>query len=284
MLVTTRWGLAGAALSLLMLLGASPGRADEKGDALLKEVEKATKAAKTLTAEVSFTETMSGQGQKISATGKVRLMRPNYAYIALDSPVDQVLASDGKTSYTLMSKQNQYLKNQVDAQGHGLGFLPPMTMFFDTKGGITSLFGGDASALSPKYVGKETVEGKEYEVLRVTQENPQHVETKLYVGQNKLVTRIHMEVKLGNETAQIEVALKNVKTDTAMKAADFAFQLPKGAKEFTQPSMDDYEKKLVAVGKDAPTFSLPTLSGTETTIYEATKDKKVMLLNFWFYG
>jgi outer membrane lipoprotein-sorting protein len=275
-----RWLLGGA---LLIGLCAGGARADDKGNALVKEVVAAGKAVKSLTAEVSFKETY--QGKTMDMTGKVRLMKPNFAYVEMGTPFGQIMASDGKNFYTVMTAQNQYLPTQpASALGPALSFLAPVGMFFDPGIALTpatSKASGASPASSPIYAGKETVEGKEYDVLQVTQDQPQHTVTKFYVGADKLVLRTQMEMTVNKETITMIIALNNVKKDLPATASDFAYKLPKGAVVFKQPN---YDEKLVAVGKDAPTFSIPTLKGTELTIYEATKTKKVLMLNFWFYG
>ena len=60
--------------------------------------------------------------------------------------------------------------------------------------------------------------------------------------------------------------------------------LPRNAKPFKQPESPDYNAKLVAVGKSAPVFAVPSPAGGSVSLAESTADHKAVLVNFWFYG
>ena len=48
-----------------------------------------------------------------------------------------------------------------------------------------------------------------------------------------------------------------------------------------EPSFDE---KLIPVGKDAPDFQLPQPGGNRIALSDVRKEKKAVLVNFWFYG
>lgn len=269
--------LACGGILALAAFGVAPARADDKADALLKEVAAATQAAKTLTADLTLTQ--SAQGQTMTITGKAKLKKPNLARIQMGAPVSQTIASDGKTLWVLMTSANQYQKKAVDAKGSEIDALwaIPVNMFFDSN----SIGFGKLSDAKPQYVGEETVAGIPYRVVQVTGEKPFNYTMKLYVGSEKLVTRIALDIKQGDQTAKLAAALTNVKVDAPLTNASFAFAPPKTAKLYEEP---DYAAKLVAVGKKAPDFSLPTPTGGHLALADALKEKKALLLNFWFHG
>lgn len=269
--------LACGGIFALAAFGVAPARADDKADALLKEVAAATQAAKTLTAELTLTQSAQGQNMKIA--GKVKLKKPNLAHIQMGAPVSQTIASDGKTLWMLMTSANQYQKKAVDAKGSDIDALwaIPVTMFFDPN----SLGFGKLSEARPQYVGEETVAGTAYRVVQVAGEKPFNYTMKLYVGPEKLVTRIALDIKQGDQTAKLSAALANVKVGAPLTNASFAFKPPKTAKLYEEP---DYNAKLVAVGTEAPKFSLPTPTGGHIALADALKGKKAVMVNFWFHG
>jgi outer membrane lipoprotein-sorting protein len=268
------WG--GAAL--LTMLGAAPGLADEKADALLQEVAKATQATQTLTADLSLSQ--AGQGQNMKFEGKVRLKKPNLARITFGAPLNQTIASDGKNVWTLLSDNNQYMKQTADPKGRNINGLwaIPVSLFFDP-----SLLGplGPVSAAKHQYLGSQTVEGQPFQVVEVSGNQPVAYTMKLYIGANKLITRAEIEIKQDKATAKLNAILTNVRTNQPLATASFAYTPPKTAKLQEEP---DYESKLVPVGKEAPKFSLPTATGSHVELAEALKGKKAVLVNFWFHG
>ncbi len=260
---------------LLTALGAAPGLADEKADALLQEVAKATQATQTLTADLSLSQ--SGQAQKYE--GKVRLKRPNLARITFGAPLNQTIASDGKTLWTLTA-ENQYTKQATDPKGRNINGLwaIPVSLFFD-PGSLGPL--GPVSATKRQYAGNETVAGQTFQVVEVSGNQPVTYTMKLYVSANKLITRAEIAIKQDKETAKLNAILTNVRTNQPLATASFAYTPPKTAKLYEEP---DYESKLVPVGKEAPKFSLPTATGSHVELAEALKGKKAVLVNFWFHG
>jgi hypothetical protein len=69
-----------------------------------------------------------------------------------------------------------------------------------------------------------------------------------------------------------------------MTAKQFAFVAPKGYTAMKRPEPPDYEKGLVAVGKPAPDFNLPQVGGVNLALSDLLKEKKAVLVNFWFHG
>lgn len=273
------WG--GAALFAALGAGTLPARADEQADALLKEVATATKAAKTLSADLTLSQEVKGQPMKME--GKVKLKKPNLARIELGPPANQTVVSDGKTLWMYMKSDNQYLKRNADVNGLNM-FAPgafPVSMFFNPE------FTGLANNLADykmRVADKETIGGKECQVIEATAEKPISHTIKLYVSPAKLVTRSTIDLKQGQDTIKLTADLSNVQVDQPLTTAAFTFTPPKTAKLYQPPKQEDMEASLVAVGKEAPKFSLPTPTGGHVALTDALKDKKAVLVNFWFYG
>ncbi len=177
-------------LGCLLLLGLFAGtaaRADEKTDALLRDVERATKAIPSLSADLVVTLTtqnlsapppqatkskqtdpnFSGGNDPIafSYSGTVKLKRPNLARIDLPDPIRQIIDCDGTTLWTLLPS-NEYVKTPADPQGKNLGAYAPVLMFFApetirTAGVLLAPPATTAENFTARYLGKERVKQKE---------------------------------------------------------------------------------------------------------------------------
>jgi outer membrane lipoprotein-sorting protein len=262
--------------SAALLIAAPLARADEKADALLGEVMAKTKAATTLKADMEMT--LSGEGKDIKSTGTVTLKKPNLARIQLTGPIAQTIASDGKTLWTL-NAAGSYRKAPADPQGRNINTLWafPVAFFFQPN---TNFF-GPASSPRTRYVGADTIGGKTFQVVEVSGEKPMPHTVLMYIGPDKLFHRTVVALKQGDKTMTYTAALSNVETGAPVAAAAFAYTPPKTAKPYEPPN---YEANLVPVGKKAPAFDLPTPAGGKLALENTLKNKKAVLVNFWFYN
>lgn len=270
-------------VALLAALGTNRVRADEKADALLKEVDQVTKATKTLAADLNMSErfkTPDGKEQTMKMAGTLKLRKPNLARIDFtEGGYAKTIASDGKNLYTLMPN-NQYQKSAVDAQGKAINALwaAPVSMFFG--GQATGIFGGESNP-ETSYMGKQTVDGIEYEVVQLKGKGQPAYTMNLFIAPNRLATRMDAEITQGSQTFKLDAALKNVKVNAVLPETAFAYAPPKGATAYVQP---DYNKNLLPVGSAAPRFALSAPTGGKIALEDALKGKKAVLVNFWFYG
>jgi len=265
-----RWFLLGCAL-LGIASSMAPARADEKADAILKQVSAADKSLQSLTADISLTQQMGQQGMSINGTVKIK--KPNKIHLTIGPPANQTIITDGKTLYLLMPG-NQYMK-QPFPSGQSPEFLPG-NLLFDPQ----SPLGAKLVESKPRYLGTETVAGKTYRVLTLTPPAPPTATMKLYVDANNLVTRSETEMKNDQTTMKMVAALSNIKINPNLAVAEFEYTPPPTAKLYTGPN---YDANLVPVGKAAPAFSLPTPAGGHVALADAGKGKKAIMVNFWFY-
>ena len=177
------WPLRSAS-ALLCLLGAMPmAHADVRADALLREVETATRALPSLGARMQVTlisQSLSARqgtpqqprqndsgfstgNEPVSFTysGTVKLQRPNLERVELMDPVHQTIACDGKAVWTLL-QSNEYIKNPADPQGKTPNSYGPIQMFFApetarTAGVLLPTGSSSADNFATRYLGKERV-------------------------------------------------------------------------------------------------------------------------------
>ncbi|MFX9016018.1 hypothetical protein ABTN29_20245, partial [Acinetobacter baumannii] len=81
-----------------------------------------------------------------------------------------------------------------------------------------------------------------------------------------------------------DTRLTQVRANTELPKAAFAFTMPKGAKPYAGPvfvarSGKMEQPELLPVGKTAPDFTLPELTGGNLTFSRVYKANKVTLLN-----
>ncbi len=176
------------AVALLGLSVGLPAHADEKTDALLRDVERAVKAIPSLSADLVVTLTtqnlsaqpsqgtkqrqtdpnFSGGNDPIKFTysGTVKLKRPNLARLDFPDPIRQIIACDGATLWTLLPT-SEYVRTPSDPQGRNMSAYAPILMFFAPETARTAgvVLGSTPVAVpanfTTRYLGKERINLKE---------------------------------------------------------------------------------------------------------------------------
>jgi outer membrane lipoprotein-sorting protein len=279
-------------LSRLLLAGAvltaatRSASADEKADALLKQVAANTRAISSLSAELSLRQRAGALAQ--TWRGRVDLKRPNLARILLeqntpDGVLKQQFVSDGKTVWHWTSWNNLVQTSPADPDGRGIEPLfrvLPIPYFFVQLAGY---FGPDVS-ITTRYVGEEMLDGKTFQHVEVAWADRTSRAFQLYIGPDGLLHRSVISEREGGDEHTFEGVLSNIRTGKAMSAATFRFTPPRGATERRIPTREEREKRLLAIGQPAPLFSLPMPGGGAVTLADALKGRPATLINFWFYG
>jgi outer membrane lipoprotein-sorting protein len=272
-----------ALASSLALLALCPlaGQADEKGEALLRDVAQATKQAKSLSADIKSLYRFGERDMKMS--GKMHVQRPNLAYIDIEGePMNQKIVSTGKEMFIVLKAQKQYLKQPTSANGANVrgGFFAG-SLFFST----------DLKQMLGRYVGKPTVsldlkdeeerDGVKYRVLAAASEDGKN-RLKLYVGESNLILGVVVDQAVQDQSLHLEEFLSDVKVDPKLDAKLFAFTPPAGFKPYEPPR---YDEKLLKVGVEAPAFELTKPSDkSKISLAKMLDGRKAVLVNFWFYG
>lgn len=263
---------AGVALTLF---SAGTAHADLKAQALLQKMEAATKSARTLTADVVK---IGMDGRSVAAT--VRLMKPNFAMIAYNDSANAApvhIASDGQTLWRYPDAgKSEYRSEAADPAGKGVvGWLDglPVQSFFGLE---QALKDGGINPAALKYAGTRTWNGQSFQVLQHDfAQDGKRYSAWLYVGKDNLIHR-HVGtfyIPRPDGTPQtFEVALRNIKINVPMRAAQFAYAPPKGAKQIV-------DKPLLASGTVAPDFVVETKNGDPLRLSDFRG--KVVVLDFW---
>lgn len=260
---------------LLAVAGTGAVGADQKPNAVIARYRAALARTRTMTADIQLKMGASGQAEAVSI--RARLMKPDLADLTMTQGGHEVqrFVGNGKGGLVLMASQKQFMK----APG-GLN-----------KGMLTQLAGLPTAAfLHPEMLkewtfsgaSRETKDGVAYTVLNVRTAVELPMSGKAYFNAAGLMVGTELTAKLGDQTFSQSCWLKNLKLNAPLRARQFALAPPAGYTKFDPSS--DYEKTLLAVGKDAPDFLLPQPGGNQLSLSDSLKGQKAVLVNFWFYG
>lgn len=255
-MMLTRPTLAFALAASLLLAAANLARAQapppnqlspssQQAVALLDKVQAATEAAKTLTADFTYTSVTphdSGPATRHDE-GTARLMKPNFAdieaNIAFDSDArySEHIVSDGTTLWTYYPATNLYTKARADSHGKNINVWRLITIggFFSVYTWMRQgIYVGDLSELT--YAGKETVDGAVYQVIEhkmigtiLGKACP--FDQKIYIGTDNLIHRFTLSLTRDGKPGSELATLTNIKTGQPMTPASFAFAPPPGSQE-----------------------------------------------------
>lgn len=263
-----RW-IAAAAVALVLGGGA---QADPKGDALLKKTRAAMAKVKTLQADLDL---KSGPDQTIKA--RFEGMKPNYGRLAMKGEPfgEQITISTGKEVFMVMPSEKQYQKIDSATGDRMLELLPgsPIGVFFHPE--------ELGKGLRSRFLGARKVGGKSYQAVQLMSKAPTMTQV-LFINASGLIEGAEA-VLPGPGKQRISMWLRNVKVNAPLKAEQFAYTPPA---DFTVPKGP--EESLLAVGQLAPDFLLsqPGKPGSDGLygLEMARKEKKAVLINFWFYN
>jgi peroxiredoxin len=263
--------------------------ADQKGDALLKQLVATTRATQSISADLMVRE-RSGAHTWIWR-GEVALKRPNLAQVHLEhKPLPRLrgsvvrLISDGKRIYWWETPTHKDVRTwPTDPRGGNIDPLYgafPVLFFY---GQFDNLFGPNAPITS-RYVGQKKVDEKRFEVVDVTDRRETSRTIRFYIGPDNLLHRTVGTVKRDEEEHTYEGILTRIQTGERLPAAYFRFRLPEGMTLYREPTQQETEDALLPMGTPAPQFTLAQLTGGTLALSDALKNRKALLINFWYYG
>jgi outer membrane lipoprotein-sorting protein len=255
---------------------------NKQAEAVLQRSAAAYKKATALQADLSGAMTAGGQSQALEM--KLRLKRPNLLRVEMGDPQPMEVVSDGTNMWMLMKSRDQYTKSAADPTGRSLAPFPIISAFYARSADElkTTLFGDAKSPV--RYLGKKSADGTTYDVLEATRsaQGAGSMTTTVHVAPSGLAERVSVASKSGDHQQTMTMVLKNVKLNPPLTVADFKFNPPQTAR-LMDPNAG-MEAGLVAVGAEAPKFTIPDPNGGEVSLENTLKDKKAVLVNFWFYN
>jgi outer membrane lipoprotein-sorting protein len=244
---------------------ARPAAPDPRTAALLQRVQAAYRRANTLTADFTYSVTSVKRQQIVEGSLKLKRPNlARVTYTTLREPAyPNLIASDGKRIYTFtpdsFNRATRRFRNvpfraalgvkQASGAVAGGGTITsapaapdggnihlwdatPVQAFFDPTAAIRgTLFVADPNTL--QYEGTQTLDGVTFRVLRHHYENgniaggeQSAFDQRLYIGPDDLIHQYVLEFRSGGRPGVQVVRLRNIRVNTPLRNADFAFTPP----------------------------------------------------------
>jgi outer membrane lipoprotein-sorting protein len=215
----------------LALIAAAPlaARADDPSETLLKQASAATAKLQSLKANVDIS---MGSHR---ATGTVEMKRPNLARVDLNGGNVQTIVADGTNIYTFAPSRKQFARQADTPDGKSV-YLP--------WGIDLSFFHPEAIAARPPntvitYLGKQKVNGEEYEVVQRAASKPYSLTTQYFISpRDHLIHRVVMTVKGSGQgqTVTSTTQIANLQPNAPLEAAAFRWTPPANATLYQPPA------------------------------------------------
>ena len=228
---TMAWAGLGAALAIF----ATPVRADEKGERLLREACRKLNEAQSMTATLTRSYEGEGVNKKLVVKGLVSAMKPNLLLVRITRQTEgekseTVYAATGKDYVTYNSFDKSYSKNKLDAN--------PTEFSGEWEAEIDAFFGGEKLLAkgTADYAGMDKVGDAPCNVVKMkikaTNKEPERVIT-YFIGQKDRLIHKTSWILRDAET-DMEFTEANTMTDINLKAIkkadDFQYTPPRDAK------------------------------------------------------
>ncbi len=267
--------------------GASPTVDDDRAKVLLEQMAATMHSAKTLEAqmEIVYTRTDKLTGPRVEHNkGSIRLRKPNFAYAVTSGDMYQLLASDGKSRWSMFGDQSTYVKKNASSDGRNLsfhmGFL--VNYFFTQNADIYASKGQISQKL--RYVGRGEVDGTTTDIVELTSaisKTEEPATLTFHIGPDHLLRRSIIRHNGERVDLVYDTTYLDIRIDRELPVDSFAYAPPKGSQPF-QSQEPTY--KLLSVGKIAPGFSLPTPNKGTISLAGVRGEARAVIINFWFYG
>jgi len=204
----------------------------DKVGALLKRAREATAELQTLRAE------LEGSFGSDPFTGTVVLKRPNLARVDIkgDGGLGEFLVvSNGKSRFVYFPADNQYTRLDPGPEGRNIrAFVAEQVEHFFRP----DVIGVTPAGGSSSYMGREIVDGSEYEVVAIETPTPQKRTTRYFISpQDNLIHRVVNTTEQGDgKTGTVWSTLRNVQTNAPLDEAAFQWAPPSTAGPLQLPS------------------------------------------------
>ena len=206
-------------------LGQNP-RYEPRAEALLREVERATLAVKSLGAEVNVIRILDKKRERVAGTA--RLMRPNLARVDLRGKLGQTIAANGARLWIYNTATNQFVTRKTLPSGkdiaNSFGPLIPLAMFFDPK--LITVTAPPGTHV--KLEGPVMRDGSPQDIIALIAPD---IQIRLFVGPDRLVRRSVTSADRKGQKASFEVELARLKIGTPYPRSSFRYSPPRNAAE-----------------------------------------------------
>ncbi len=265
-------------LTTLALCAALPlvgAQAEPQAEATLKSAFNKLRALKSYSAQLQGGVNFGGR-TVVTYTGTVQAMKPLYLKV-----VKTQKQGDETSTTQFVSNGKDYIVHSEGDPSFGRDPVNPGQTQFQGQweGEIDAFFGGEKllEGREVTSVGEGLVGKISCVKIRAAGSDPR-INVTYFVGKaDQMIHRSVIEQDAGGgRKAIITQNLTAILANPPLKNTLFAFKPPAGVRE--------RYANMVPVGKAAPDFLLPALGGGEVGLEKTLKEKKAVLVNFWFYN
>jgi peroxiredoxin len=231
----------------------------------------------SMEADIAMTWRVNGVTRE--AHGKITLAKPNLARIELRGDYPELqLVSDGYTRY-LAASQTQYEAIPIDPQGEGIDspwWGLPFRFFFAQS---VNPFGAKSDAAATfRDTGAFEKNGLRLHGVQARGSSPMgpYVETLFFDAAGDLIES-RIQFGEGAAAAVFSAAITHIRH--ARRASD-SFRFTPLPGQIGANELD----RLLAIGAQAPEFTLPDAAGNSVSLVQARSGKRAVLVNFWYYN
>lgn len=251
---------------------ALPIRADQQGEAVLRQAVSTLYSLKSYQAEIHTVLRMGTRAPYDDRIGLIQLRKPNLLKAQLAGSPPVTLLSDGKTYH--MAFGPEYRSMAVSPNPDSFGGLWGLE--------VDAFFGGEKSLYrtwKTSVLRTETVDGALCDVIRIQKNEIDSQELAIGRSDHLIRRAVSIDSSHGAEDNTAANTLTKIVANPAIQTAVFAYNPPTGAARRPDPQ----EAQLLSVGQQGPAFELPTPQERLISLAAALKGKKAVLINFWFY-
>lgn len=250
------------------------------------QMTQAARVEHSLDAHIVLTWTTKA-GLKQSS-GTIRLMKPNYAYIKLsgDPPFAQLVEVSNGTAKYLATSQTSYRRELMDPHGAKIdtpwwGF--PFRFFFSQSLNPFSPTADPTEKVDS--VKTAIIDGQSFRILQVHGNSVMGgYQARFFFNSDDVLQR--SEVQFGPRTKTGVFEAKTGAFEATLSKIHLNIPFAKGSFHFTPAAGQEstsISTGMLAVGQQAPDFTLPSPGGTRLRLSALRRGKKATLVNFWFY-
>jgi peroxiredoxin len=245
------------ALLLVTLLAQNPLVDD--GEAVLARM---SERLKTLRSVSGVVEQREGENSRRT---EFAILRPYYLRV-----IGEVLEmhQGDKGSFTYLKSDQSVRQN--DPPGGGKVMIPGMLIGFEPM-----LMDGKLPYAAQGKARKMVLRGRPVWAVRF-EEHGADLERILYVDEE---THLPAGWTMKAGPWSTDAAYIDLELNPKLEKTDFEWTPPTGASVFEEP---DPRRDMIQIGQTAPAFDLPGLDGRTVSLAELLKDRRALLVTFWF--
>ena len=257
-------------------------------DILLERMAAALENARTIQGDTDITIRSSGALKPSEASIKLALERPKKMAVHYGGALEGAVVADGEQVLTYIPALRKYMQEPQESDPNGLLEGPGRVPAFRLPIAFVNVLLGQnvrsellEGVTSKKYVGLVELDGASAHHLAFEQRTMKW-ELWISAGATPVPLKCSVEITSGSaeNSITIDIRFRDWRLNEAVPADAFAFKPPSDAEKVDELWETEETEPHPMVGKAAPDFRLPLLSGGDISL-AAHRDRQIVVLDFW---